>query len=193
MTAIEEYTQYEYLIYQTINYMKKTRGAISEDMCDELASVGRLVMWREISTRPPESRDPDMKMDAYLIYRLKWSYVRVMKKASSYWPWAGNDGIGMVEYNPEEHHNTPGFDAYLTKVVWVKSLRDSLERALGVVTDKQRRMIELQYFGGLTKTEVGEIIERTHQNVNITSRKGLATMREQCPYLWPYMEDLQDV
>jgi RNA polymerase sigma factor (sigma-70 family) len=192
MTPIEEYTEYQYLIPKTINHMKTTYGSISDDMTDELTSVGRKVLWEQIINHPVHDRDPNMNMSVYLIYRLKREYKRTLVKSESYWPWVGDD-ITMVEYRLEDHRNAPGNELEPDRVAWYRSLRDSLARALETLTSHQRHVLGLLYFSGLDVRSVGNLLGCSHQSIYNIKLRGLARLRTQCSWLWPYMEDLHNV
>lgn len=56
--------------------------------------------------------------------------------------------------------------------------RDLLERALGCLTDKQRQVVELRCFEGLTQTEVAQRLSISHQAVGYLEKAALAKVRK---------------
>jgi RNA polymerase sigma-70 factor (ECF subfamily) len=61
--------------------------------------------------------------------------------------------------------------------VWDLSLADRVKEAMNVLTEEERRAIELAYFGGHTYREVASLLEQPEGTVKSRIRTGLKRMR----------------
>jgi RNA polymerase sigma-70 factor (ECF subfamily) len=61
---------------------------------------------------------------------------------------------------------------------WDLALADKVERAMGALSDDERRAIELAYFDGRTYREVAQVLEQPEGTVKSRIRSGMRRLRD---------------
>jgi RNA polymerase sigma-70 factor (ECF subfamily) len=61
---------------------------------------------------------------------------------------------------------------------WDLALADQVERAMGELSDDERRAIELAYFDGRTYREVARVLEQPEGTVKSRIRSGMRRLRD---------------
>lgn len=62
--------------------------------------------------------------------------------------------------------------------VYLKETRSVIERALGELNEKQRQIVELAYFKGLSQSEISELLQEPLGTVKTRSRAAMQFLRE---------------
>lgn len=99
-----------------------------------------------------------------------------------------NRGVPVEIDGPEgEAHDIADAGADVAESAWAGVQRDHVQRALATLPDAQRRVIELAFFGGLTRQEIAARLHEPLGTVHTRARLGLTKLRD---LLAPLQSDL---
>jgi RNA polymerase sigma-70 factor (ECF subfamily) len=85
----------------------------------------------------------------------------------------------VLDYDEEQQlEQNPDPDADVTEVTWLSMKHSQVRQALGTLPVNQREVVELAFFGGLTRQEIAETTGLPLGTVHTRARLGLQKLRE---------------
>ena len=134
-------------------------AAEAEDVTQEVF----LRLWRE-----PDRFDPERgSLRSFLLAQSHGRAVDAVRSASSRRAREARDAARTARAEYDMQHEA-----------WDLALADQVERAMGELSDDERRAIQLAYFDGRTYREVAQVLEQPEGTVKSRIRSGMRRLRD---------------